>query len=74
MEEKDNMTGRQGINYCTVRINDKECERCYNCIRTCQNQALTLERGIFTHNAYTCSYCYKCTESCPNQALTILEM
>ena len=68
------MTGAEGINYSTIRINDKKCKRCYTCIRSCQNQALTLEKGIFMHNAYSCAYCYECVDACPNKSLTILEM
>ena len=37
------MTGAEGVNFVTVRIDDKKCERCYECIRTCPNKALTLD-------------------------------
>lgn len=68
------MTGAEGINLCTVKIDDKKCERCYECIRNCPTKALTLERGIYCHNAYSCSYCEVCMDVCPQEAIKILEM
>lgn len=68
------MTGAEGINLVTVRIDDKKCQRCYECIRTCPTGALTLEKGIYTHNSYACSYCEVCMDVCPKEAIEILEM
>ena len=68
------MTGSHGINLITVRIDDRKCKRCYNCIRACKYGALTLEHGIYCHNAYECSYCYDCMSACPLDAIEILEM
>ena len=68
------MTGAEGINYVTVHIDDKKCERCYECIKACTNGALTLERGIYIHNAYGCAYCENCMDVCPNNAIEIREM
>lgn len=61
-------------NYITVKINKKKCTKCFDCIRACPTKALTLERGIFMHNAYECSYCYKCMEQCENKAIKIMDM
>ena len=63
-----------GINFCTVRIDEAKCERCYECINSCPNKALTLDKGIFVHCAYECSYCEVCMDVCPNEAIKILEM
>ena len=68
------MTGAEGINFVTVRIDDKKCERCYECIKACPNKALTLEHGIYCHNAYECNYEKECEQACPENAITILEM
>ena len=68
------MTGAEGINFITVRIDDKKCKRCYECISSCPNKALTLEHGIYCHNAYGCAYCEVCMDVCEEGALTILDM
>ena len=68
------MTGAEGINFITIRIDDKKCTRCYTCINICETGALSLEKGIFIHNAYECSYCKECETECENKAITILEM
>ena len=68
------MTGAEGINFMTVRIDDKKCERCYECIKACPNKALTLEHGIYCHNAYECSFDEYCMDVCPNEAIEILDM
>jgi len=63
-----------GRNYLTVRIDNKKCKRCYECVRACTHGALTLERGIFMHNAYGCAYCYECMDACEQDSIEILEM
>ena len=63
-----------GVNFCTVRIDDSKCTRCYECIKACPTSALSLDKGIFVHSAYECSYCEVCMDVCPNDALEILEM
>ena len=68
------MTGSQGINFITVRIDDKKCTRCYDCIKYCPTEALRLDKGIFTHNAYECAYDEVCMDICPERAITIMEM
>lgn len=64
----------EGVNFCTVRIDDKKCERCYECVKTCPTGALTLEQTIFCHNAYECNYEKECEEQCKQNAIRILEM
>ena len=68
------MTGAEGINFVTVRIDDEKCNRCYECIEVCTNKALTLDKGIFVHNAYQCAYCEVCMDVCTEEAITIKEM
>lgn len=63
-----------GVNFCTVKIDDKKCEHCYECIKGCMTGALTVEKGIFMHNSYECAYCEYCMDCCLNNALQILEM
>lgn len=68
------MTGADGINFCTVRIDDNKCDYCLECIKCCPNNALTCEKGIFMHNVYECSYCEVCMDVCEKECLEILEM
>ena len=68
------MTGVDGVNFCTIRIDDSKCTRCYECVNTCPNHALTLDKGIFVHSAYECAYCEVCMDVCPEECLEILEM
>ena len=63
-----------GVNFCTVHIDDNKCQRCYECINCCSNKALTLDNGIFVHDAYSCAYCEVCMDVCPNGAISVLEM
>jgi ferredoxin len=70
------MTGAEGINYCTVKIDDKKCNYCLECINACTNKALTYDSTVkvFMHNAYECAYCEVCMDVCEQEAITILEM
>ena len=68
------MTGVEGVNFCTVRIDDKKCSHCLCCVHTCPNGALTLDKGIFVHSAYECAYCEVCMDVCDENAIEILEM
>ena len=63
-----------GVNFITIRIDDKQCTRCYTCIESCPTDALSLDKGIFVHNAYECSYDEVCMDVCPENAIKILEM
>ena len=58
---------------CTVRIDDKKCQRCYTCIQACPTSALTLDGVAFVHNAEDCCYDECCLDVCPEEAITILE-
>lgn len=68
------MTGAEGNNYITIRIDETKCTRCYDCVDLCPTSALTLDKGIFVHNAYECAYDEVCMNVCPEQCLEILEM
>lgn len=70
------MTGAEGVNFCTVKIDDSKCDYCMECVNTCPNGALTYERDVkvFMHNAYECSYCEVCMDVCDQEAIKILEM
>lgn len=68
------MTGAEGINFVTVRIDDNKCTRCYECVNNCPTGALQLEQTIFIHNAYECAYDEYCMDLCPESAITIMEM
>ena len=70
------MTGVEGVNFCTVRIDSDNCTYCRECVNTCPNKCLTYEESVkcFMHNAYECSYCEVCMDVCEPGALEILEM
>ena len=68
------MTGAEGVNLVTVRVDSKKCKRCYECIHACPTGALSLEKGIFSHNTYNCQYCEVCMDVCENGSIEILEM
>ena len=70
------MTGAEGVNFCTVRIDSNKCDYCLECVNTCPTGALTYDRTVkaFMHNAYECSYCEVCMDVCEQDALEILEM
>ena len=62
------------VNFLTIRIDDKKCKRCYECIDSCPSGALSLESVIFMHNAYECMYCESCELTCPESAIKIMDM
>lgn len=70
------MTGVDGVNFCTVRIDSDKCTYCMECVNTCPNNALTYEESVkcFMHNAYECSFDEYCMDICPNSAIQILGM
>jgi ferredoxin len=70
------MTGSEGVNFCTVRIDDKKCDYCMECVNTCPTSALTYDSSVkvFMHNAYECSYCETCMDVCDQDAIKILDM
>ena len=61
-----------GVNFCTVRIDDKQCTYCLDCVHTCPTGALTWEGDCFNHNPDECSYCECCLDVCNEDALRIL--
>lgn len=62
------------VNFITVRIDDKACDYCLECVSTCPNGALTYYRACFMHNAYECAYCECCEMICSNEAIKIYPM
>ena len=62
------------MGYITVEVDYDRCDKCYECTITCPTDALRLERGVFTHNAYACSYCETCMDVCPMECLKIKDM
>ena len=68
------MTGAEGINFQTLRINDKTCIRCYKCIEACTTGALSLDKGHFTHDAYSCILEELCMDMCETGSIEIREM
>ena len=66
----------EGVNFCTVRIDDKKCDYCLDCVEACPNNALTYDGDVkvFMHNSYGCAYCEYCMDVCQKDAIKILEM
>ena len=62
------------VNFMTVKINDKKCDYCLECVNSCPNGALTFYRACFMHDAYSCAYCEVCMDVCPNDAIEIRSM
>jgi len=65
-----------GVNFCTVRVDMKQCTMCLECVNTCPNGALTFDSDVvvFMHSAYECNYEKECEQICKNNAITILDM
>ena len=40
------MTGAEGVNFCTVRIDSNKCDYCMECVNTCPNGALTYDSQV----------------------------
>lgn len=62
------------VNFLTVRIDDKRCDYCLECVSVCPNHALTFYKGGFMHNAYECANCEVCMDVCQNDAIKIVDM
>ena len=67
------MTGAEGINFNTIRIDSEKCNYCMKCIINCQYDALTYDSygKVFMHNPNHCSYDKKCEKICNNNAIKI---
>ena len=59
------------VNYMTVRINDKKCDFCLDCVTACPSGALTYDK-CFEHNASECWNCESCMDVCQNDSIKIL--
>lgn len=67
------MTGAEGVNFVTVRIDDSKCDYCLEYVHTCPTSALIWEGKCFEHNPSECQYCEVCMDVCPEECITILE-
>ena len=67
------MTGSEGLSYCNVRIDDKRCNYCMECVESCSTGALTYDK-CFEHDMELCSFCEVCMDVCSEEAIKILEM
>ena len=61
------------VNFMTVRIDDKRCDCCLECVNACPTGALTYDK-CFEHNGAECSYCEVCMDLCPNEAINVYPM
>ena len=61
------------VNFMTVRIDDKKCDYCLECVSVCSTGALTYDK-CFEHDGAECANCEVCMDVCPNEAITILPM
>ena len=62
-----------GFTYCKIRVDEKKCDNCLECVNTCSTGALTYHRACFEHDSSKCSYCEVCMDVCPNGALKVYE-
>ena len=70
------MTGAEGVNFCTVRVDSDKCTYCLECVKGCMNGALTYDSTVkvFMHSAYACAYCEWCMDCCEEDCIEILDM
>ena len=59
------------VNYMTIRIDDKTCDYCLECVSVCPSGALTYDK-CFEHDGAECANCEVCMDVCPNEAIKIL--
>ena len=59
------------VNFLTVRIDDKKCDYCLECVTSCPSGALTFDK-CFEHNPNECMNCEVCMDVCPNEAIKIM--
>lgn len=62
-----------GVPLVSVRIDDKRCTYCLECVSVCSTGALTYDK-CFEHNGAECANCEVCMDVCPNEAIKILPM
>ena len=61
------------VNYMTIRIDDKACDYCLECVSVCSSGALTYDK-CFEHDGEKCWYCESCMGLCEQEAITIYPM
>ena len=59
-----------GVPLVSVRIDDKRCTYCLECVTVCPSGAITYDK-CFEHDPQECWNCESCM-SCPNEAITVL--
>lgn len=56
-----------------IHVDNKRCEKCYNCVRACPPKAMQVRAKkdfpVVDHDA--CILCYCCVEVCPERALEV---
>jgi len=62
-----------GVPLVSVRIDDKRCNYCLECVNACPSGALTYDK-CFEHDGEKCWYCESCMGLCEQEAITILPM
>ena len=62
-----------GVPLVSVRIDDKLCTYCLDCVDTCPSGALTYDK-CFEHDRTVCTNCEVCMSICEVNALTIMEV
>jgi Pyruvate/2-oxoacid:ferredoxin oxidoreductase delta subunit len=56
-----------------VKVNNKACKKCYNCVKVCPPKAMkVLQKKDFPWvDQDTCIQCYCCVEICPECAIEV---
>jgi ferredoxin/flavodoxin len=57
------------VNHPFCRIKTKKCIKCYNCIRSCPDNAMFLNKKGKIRINNQCSMCMRCTMYCPKDAI-----
>lgn len=55
-----------------LAVNQKKCDLCGHCLKTCPFQAIIIENGKITINA-ACRFCQICLKNCPQKAIMMID-
>ncbi|MBQ2651921.1 MAG: 4Fe-4S binding protein [Methanobrevibacter sp.] len=47
------------------------CSQCYDCIKSCPGQALSVVEGVMYHSKNNCTLCENCTDVCDSNAIEV---
>ena len=66
---KNHNKGAQTMKECKVG-----CIGCTKCVKTCESEAITMDKNVAHIDAAKCTACGKCAEACPRNAISLLDL